>query len=119
MSNARRWRLFYCYMEEDREAKADAFINKMAKAGFKAKVWCPLPQHKTSGHIHVVVLCTLDEKMDLELGKGWRERDWSVKPGDDAITREVKRKNQIYRGNMRPISQIIPALRALRGEKPE
>jgi hypothetical protein len=29
--------------------------------GFKAKIWAPLPQHKTSGHVHVSMLATQKE----------------------------------------------------------
>jgi len=33
--------------------------------GFKAKVWAPLPQHRTSGHTHIVVLATQEELLNL------------------------------------------------------
>ena len=65
MKQVRRWRLFECFMGKHREARASELILDMRKKGFRAKVWAPLPQHYTSGHIHVVVLCTLDEKLEL------------------------------------------------------
>lgn len=65
MKQVRRWRLFDCFMGKHREAGAALLILEMRKKGFKAKVWAPLPQHLTSGHTHVVVLCTLDEKLEL------------------------------------------------------
>ena len=64
----RRWRLLNCFMdknEETRQYRAKEAIRCYEKEGFKAKIWAPLPQHKTSGHIHIVVLCTLDEKLLL------------------------------------------------------
>jgi len=56
-------------MGQHRERKAGELIGSMAAKGFKAKIWAPLPEHKTSGHIHVVVLCTLEEKVKLGLGE--------------------------------------------------
>lgn len=62
----RRWHFWACFEREDRgkeEAKDE--IEFLQGEGFKAKIWAPLPQHKTSGHIHVVVLCKLDELLKL------------------------------------------------------
>lgn len=59
-----RWRLWLCFEHletEIREAHAKRIIKDLEKAGYRAKVWSPLSQHKMSGHIHVVVLCTFRE----------------------------------------------------------
>lgn len=63
----RRWRVLHCFMGEDREQEAEDVIQCYVQEGYKAKVWSPLPSHKTSGHIHVAVLCTLAEKLVLGL----------------------------------------------------
>jgi hypothetical protein len=34
--------------------------------GFRAKVWVPLPQQKTSKRVHVLVLCTQEQYHDLQ-----------------------------------------------------
>jgi hypothetical protein len=36
-------------------------IGSIQKMGFKAKVWSPLPMHRDSSHIHIVVLITSKE----------------------------------------------------------
>lgn len=62
----RRWRLIKCFEgepKEVREEKARKLIADLAEDGFKAKIYAPLPEHKTSGHTHVVALCTLEEKL--------------------------------------------------------
>lgn len=46
---------------EEREKSSQAAIKYLESKGFKAKVWAPLPEHKTSGHIHIVVLCTFND----------------------------------------------------------
>ena len=61
----RRWRFWACFQGEDRERKAREEIKAIELEGCKAKIWAPLPQHKTSGHTHIVVLCTLYEKLEL------------------------------------------------------
>lgn len=61
----RRWRLFCCYQEEGREAKAVDLIRQMKDRGFKAKILITRPEHYSSGHTHVAVLCTLEEKLQL------------------------------------------------------
>jgi len=61
----RRWRFWACFESIFRDKMAREEIAYLESKGFKAKIWAPLPQHKTSGHIHVVVLCTLDELIKL------------------------------------------------------
>lgn len=61
----RRWRLLNCFTDRNSEQRAKDAVRCYEQEGFKAKIWAPLPQHKTSGHVHVVVLCTLDEKVIL------------------------------------------------------
>ena len=33
-------------------------VRTIEEMGFPAKIWCPLPRHADSGHIHVAVLAT-------------------------------------------------------------
>ena len=92
----RRWRLIQCFMnrkQNTREKKAEQFIRKMQKLGYKAKIYAPLPQHKTSGHIHIVVLCTFNEKCRL-MGILTSRRD----PREivDALTELKKVRGYIY-----------------------
>lgn len=64
----RRWRLWRCIMDmgyNARMVEAREEIAWLELKGFKVKIWAPLPQHKTSGHTHIVVLCTLEEKCFL------------------------------------------------------
>lgn len=64
----RRWRLFKCFQNDSENARrvdARELISWLELKGFKAKVWAPRPEHKTSGHIHVVVLCTFEELCKL------------------------------------------------------
>lgn len=63
----RRWRLWTCIegSEAHRRVEAKEEIEWLELKGFKAKIWAPLPQHKTSGHTHIVVLSTLDELLEL------------------------------------------------------
>ena len=65
MKKPRRWRLWSCSMGKNREQTAQEAIKYLESKGFNAKVWAPLPEHKTSGHIHVVVLCTFKELCKL------------------------------------------------------
>jgi len=58
----RRWRFIECFMGQHREKKSEEFIKELQKYGFKAKVHAPLPEHKNSGHIHIVALTTLRQK---------------------------------------------------------
>jgi len=59
----RRWRLWRCIegSENHRHVEAREEIAWLELKGFKAKIWAPRPEHKTSGHTHIVVLCTLEE----------------------------------------------------------
>lgn len=63
----RRWRLWRCIMgsEAHRRVEANEEIAWLELKGFKAKIWAPRPEHKTSGHTHIVVLCTLEELCKL------------------------------------------------------
>jgi UDP-glucose 6-dehydrogenase len=68
LCSVRRWRVIRCFMDksqEVREGKATQLIEALAEDGFKAKIWAPLSQHKTSGHTHVAALCTLDQKLAI------------------------------------------------------
>lgn len=65
----RRWRLWKCIQSKPTcllaRIEAREEIVRLERKGFKAKIHAPLPEHKTSGHTHVVVLCTLEEKCKL------------------------------------------------------
>lgn len=65
--SARRWRLWHCFKGPYNARMVDAReeIAWLDLKGFKAKIWAPRPEHKTSGHTHIVVLCTLEEKCKL------------------------------------------------------
>ncbi len=67
MSKPRRWRLWRCVEGSPghRAVEAREEISWLDLKGFKAKVWAPLPQHKTSSHTHIVVLSTLEQKCEL------------------------------------------------------
>jgi len=58
---ARRWRKISCCFGKNRQKEAQKDIRTLARIGFKAKIWAPLPQHKTSGHVHVSMLATQKE----------------------------------------------------------
>ena len=99
----RRWRLVRCFMNEPkevREEKARKFIAALAEDGFKAKIHAPLPQHQTSGHTHVVALCTLEEK--LRIGGVWK----IVQGRPKIVTRIISEKK---------INEIAESLRKARG----
>jgi len=68
----RRWRIWRCIQEgseNHRRVEANEEIAWLNLKGFKARIWAPRPEHQTSGHTHVIVLCTLNEKVDLGLGR--------------------------------------------------
>lgn len=65
MKRPRRWRFWMCYQGDGREGRAQGAIKSLKQRGFGAKIWAPLPQHKTSGHIHVVILANLNELLEL------------------------------------------------------
>ena len=99
----RRWRLIRCFMDEAREIrekKARELITNLAEDGFKAKIWAPLPQHRTSGHTHVVALCTLEEK--LLIGGIFKKVDGRFK----IVRREISSKR---------LNEIAESLRKQRG----
>jgi hypothetical protein len=64
----KRWRLWRCIQgsEPHRRVEAREEIAWLELKGYKAKIWTPLPQHKTSGHTHVVILCTFTELCTLQ-----------------------------------------------------
>jgi len=65
----RRWHGggLWCFRGKNAKPKAEAFIRRIEReSDYKAKIWRPLPQHKNSGHVHVVVLCKPKEIEDIE-----------------------------------------------------
>ena len=99
----RRWRLVRCFMgepKEIREEKARNFIANLAEDGFKAKIHAPLPEHKTSGHTHVVALCTIEEK--LLIGGVFKKIGGRFK----VVRREISSKR---------LNEIAESLREARG----
>jgi len=52
-------------MGRHRQHEAEKEIKMLNEKGFKAKIWAPLLEHKTSGHIHIVVLSTFEELCQL------------------------------------------------------
>jgi len=56
-------------------------IDWVESQGVKAKIWAPLPGHEESGHVHIVVLASLHEKLRLAgitvKGEGEIRRDSS------------------------------------------
>ena len=67
MSKPRRWRLWRCIQgsEAHRRVEAREEISWLELKGFKAKIWAPRPEHKTSGHTHIVVLANFEELCKL------------------------------------------------------
>lgn len=64
----RRWHLWTCIEGNGHNARmvdAKEEIAWLESKGFKAKIHAPLPQHQNSGHTHIVVLCTQNEKLFL------------------------------------------------------
>lgn len=66
----RRWHLWHCFEGPPhtlnaRMVDAREEIAWLESKGFKARIHAPLPQHKNSGHTHIVVLCTQNEKLFL------------------------------------------------------
>lgn len=66
----RRWRLWCCFtgcpdcgLIDQATVKKE--LHRLHGKGFRAKVWAPLPRHKHSGHVHVVVLTTFQEFCQL------------------------------------------------------
>lgn len=66
----------------------------------KASREAPLPQHQTSGHTHVVALCTLEEK--LLIGGVFKNVQGRIK----VVTRDISSKR---------LNQIAESLREQRG----
>jgi len=86
--------------KQRREAKANNYIKSLAEDGFKAKIYAPLPQHQTSGHTHVVALCTLEEK--LWIGGVFKNVQGRIK----VVTRDISSKR---------LNEIAESLREQRG----
>jgi len=63
----RRWRLWRCIegSTAHRQVEAKEEIAWLDLKGFKAKIWAPRPEHKTSGHTHIVVLSTFEDLCKL------------------------------------------------------
>lgn len=59
----KRWRLWRCVQGSEPHCRVEAKeeIGWLELKGFKAKVFAPRPEHKTSGHTHIVVLATFHE----------------------------------------------------------
>jgi hypothetical protein len=72
MSKSKRWHKWSCRFGKNRTKEAEDDIRKLQNIGFKAKVWSVLPQHKTSEHVHVSVLCTSKQLSAL---RDWIESD--------------------------------------------
>jgi hypothetical protein len=63
----KRWRSLSCHFGENAKQEAQEDIRTLNNKGFKAKVSAPLPHHKTTSYIHVLVLCSkgqYDELLD-------------------------------------------------------
>lgn len=65
VTNKKRWRLWACFEGPGSEKKGCDEIRVLLKKGFKAKRWATRPEHYTSGHFHVSVLCTFEELCKL------------------------------------------------------
>lgn len=68
MDNAdevRRWHFWGCWQSPIRKVEAKLAVRKLRKLGFKAKIWATRPEHEHSGHIHVAVLATWGEVLNL------------------------------------------------------
>ena len=59
----RRWHLWSCSQGSPahRQREAEEEIAWLELKGFEAKIWAPRPEHKTSGHVHVAILCTPED----------------------------------------------------------
>ena len=86
--------------KEHREQRAKEYIMSLAEDGFKAKIFAPLPQHKTSGHTHVVTLCTLEEKLMI-----------------GGIFKNVQGRMKVVRRNIssKKLNEIAESLKQVRG----
>ena len=61
----RRWRLWQCFLGPFNLSLALREITVLNMRGFRAKLWATRPEHLHSGHVHVCVLATLNEKLLL------------------------------------------------------
>jgi len=64
----KRWRFWHCLVGDSLNSRlvdAREEIWWLEGKGFKAKIWAPRPEHKTSGHTHIVVLSTFNELSEL------------------------------------------------------
>lgn len=61
----RRWRFFDCCQGRNKEKNAKLITEEIHQKGFRTKIHAPLPHHKTSGHIHIVVLADLRDLLEL------------------------------------------------------
>jgi len=128
-------------MGQHRERKAENLIAELEKKGFQAKIHAPLPEHKTSGHIHITVLSDLRDLLELggiveckygmvcakhpdcpnDFKHGNRTRDYSclefLKKPRSPEEAMVHRKKTIYQGNMRDEATVLKALTSLRESK--
>lgn len=73
----RRWHFWACFQGEERDDEAQACIHELSLAGYKGRICAPLPQHKTSGHVHVV--CLIDKE---ELWAWLRKELEGIKDGE-------------------------------------
>ena len=64
-TNKRRWRMWECFQGQHRHERAANAVAWLKKKGFKARRLVTRPEHLSSGHIHIVVLCTFDELCKL------------------------------------------------------
>lgn len=65
MTEKRRWHLFSSRFGEFRFKDSEDDLKWLDSKGFRAKIGATLPRHKTSGHTHVVVLCSKDDLSEL------------------------------------------------------
>ncbi len=103
---SRRWRLVRCFQDEvkeERERKAQSCIEKIKNLGYPAKIWVPLPQHQTSGHIHIVALCTFEELFKVG---GVYDRYMNVQGRRKLVTRDISEEK---------MNEIAESLRKARG----
>lgn len=90
--------------KEARERKAKQLIDELAEKGYPAKIWAPLPQHKTSGHTHIVALCTFEDL--LNIGGVKRPKYMNVQGRMKLVTRDISEEK---------MNELAESIRRTRG----